>query len=87
MAIKDAAECVKNVADDYQKEQNTEEDEEEEEFEDWEDDSGSMNFAADPEKSAKAAAECTSLIDKYSLGEISGKLFAQFFNNELKPLV
>ena len=46
-----------------------------------------MNFAADPEKSAKAAAECTSLIDKYSLGEISGKLFAQFFNNELKPLV
>jgi len=41
----------------------------------------------DAEKSARAAASCFDEINRFTIGEISGKLFAHLFNNELNPLV
>ena len=41
----------------------------------------------DAEASARAAASCFDAVNRYTIGEISGKLFAHLFNNELKPLV
>ena len=44
----------------------------------------------DAEASAKQAADevagCVDLINRYDIGVLSGKLFAQFFNSSLKPL-
>jgi len=61
MKVKDASQCVKGVADDYQEAANAsgEDGSGDDEFDAWEDDP-SMNFAADadPEASAKAAASC-----------------------------
>lgn len=38
-------------------------------------------------EAAAAAADCFKNVDRWSIGEISGKLFAKFFDNELKTNV
>jgi len=38
-------------------------------------------------EAAAAAADCFKNVDRWSMGEISGKLFAKFFDNELKTNV
>ena len=88
MKVRSAAVCAKSVADDYQAAAAEDDDDD---FEEWEEDDNntdsSLNFAADPEKSAKAGVECFALVDRYVIGELSGKVFSHFFNNELKPLI
>ena len=87
--MRSAAVCAKGVADDYQA---ASAEEEGDDFEEWDGDDttdtdSSLNFAADPEDSAKAGVECFALVDRFVIGEISGKLFSNFFNNQLKPLI
>ena len=41
----------------------------------------------DAEASARAAASCFDDVNRFTIGEVSGKLFAHLFNNELKPLI
>lgn len=82
--VKDGAQCAQKVAEDYQAAQAEEENGDD--FEEWDDDS-TLNFAADPEATASAAVDCFALVDRFTIGEISGNLFASFFNNELKPLI
>ena len=43
-------------------------------------------FAADAEAAAKEAANCFNDINRFAIGEISGRLFAHLFNNELNPI-
>ena len=91
--MKGAAECAKSAKDDYDAEVKKDEKKKAEE-EEWEEfgkeNSGDNNFdsfAADPEAAAREAAKCFDTVDRYAIGEISGKIFAHFFNNELKPLI
>jgi len=91
--MKGAAECAKNAKDDYDAEVAKDEKKKKEE-EEWEEfgneNSGDDNFdslAADPEAAAREAGKCFDAVDRYAIGEISGKIFAHFFNNELKPLI
>ena len=86
--IRNAAKCIKkaipeDLGDDFQ-------DIEEEDEEEEEDTSGGFdwsNFSADEiSETADAVKDCTSAIDKYSIGEISGRLFVELFNTELQPL-
>ena len=86
MKLQKASVCAKKVADDYKAAAAEEDDDEFEEFEGDASDS-SLNFNADPAASAAAGAECFALIDRFEIGKISGKVFSNFFNNELKPLI
>ena len=87
----DGAKCAQGVAQDYQEEdaKDKKKKDDEDEFKDWDGDEGdsNLNFAADPEESAEAAVECFALVDRFTIGDLSGQLFASFFNNELKPLI
>ena len=61
------------------------------------DDEQFESFQADPEEIVEAAEEfaedvlndleeCINVVDMYTVGEISGKLFSDFFNSQIKPL-
>ena len=96
--LRAAAECSQNVYAEYEEERLADEeaeqrkrDEEGLNFENEEespaDDPNAWNFAADPEASARKTASCFDAVNRFLIGEISGRLFASFFNNELKPLI
>lgn len=87
MKVQDAAVCAQGEYKDYQKENENGEGSDDE-FEEWgEDGDPSLSFAADAGEAASAGVECFALVDRFTIGEISGNLFSSFFNNELKPLI
>ena len=88
--LKSAADCAKGVYDDYEAEKDAEEaaDREAAENGNWTEEDGSSgdwNFQADPAKSGKDAAACFGDVDRFTVGDISGHLFAHFWNNEINP--
>jgi len=77
-SLKEAAECGKKYA-----EENDIEAEDAsgatEDFDDW------SSFAADGESTS--IDECLGLVDKYTVGQIAGRLTVRLFNTELQPNV
>ena len=45
------------------------------------------SFNTDIGAAVGQVADCFAAVDKFALGEISGKLFSNFFNSEIKPLI
>jgi len=84
-AIADAAKCsakaVKSATDEGEDE---DADEEAEEAAAW-DVFVSDEDIANAEAAADAVSECTGDLDRWTTGKIFGRLFARFFDQELKP--
>ena len=72
MSLKEAAECSQKAVDEGALEEENVED-------------AFTTFAADEESTS--IDECLGLVDKYTVGQIGGRLFVRFFNTELQPNV
>lgn len=79
--IYEAGNCAKGVAEESGV---LEESGEDDSFDEWD---STFNTEVDYADTASKAAACTDNVDRYSVGKISGRLFAKFWANELKTNV
>ena len=83
-AIADAAKCSAKAVKEATGEEDEDADEEAEEAAAW-DVFVSDEDIANAEAAADAVSECTGDLDRWTTGKIFGRLFARFFDQELKP--
>ena len=81
--IYEAGNCAKGVAEDSGVLEESG-DGEGDNFDEWD---STFNKDVDYADTASKAASCTDNVDRYSVGKISGRLFAKFWANELKTNV